>query len=51
MNPWDIAALVPVVQGAGGVITDWTGADPMKGNSIIAGGPEIHRALIEALNA
>jgi fructose-1,6-bisphosphatase/inositol monophosphatase family enzyme len=28
MNPWDIAALVPVVRGAGGVITDWQGHPP-----------------------
>lgn len=25
MNPWDVAALIPVVEEAGGVITDWTG--------------------------
>jgi len=25
MNPWDIAALVPVIRGAGGTITDWRG--------------------------
>ncbi|HYD83238.1 MAG TPA: histidinol-phosphatase, partial [Opitutus sp.] len=25
MNPWDIAALVPVIRGAGGTITDWSG--------------------------
>src|SRR5690606_35371132 len=23
MNPWDIQALIPIVRGAGGVITDW----------------------------
>ena len=27
MKPYDYLALVPVVQGAGGVITDWKGAD------------------------
>jgi myo-inositol-1(or 4)-monophosphatase len=26
MKPWDWAALVPVVQGAGGRVTDWAGA-------------------------
>ncbi len=26
MKPWDWAALVPVINGAGGSITDWTGA-------------------------
>jgi myo-inositol-1(or 4)-monophosphatase len=26
MQPWDWAALVPVIEGAGGRVTDWTGA-------------------------
>lgn len=51
MNPWDIAALVPVVRGAGGVITDWHGGDPMKGTSIVAAGPKLHSAVIAALNS
>ncbi|NLI27999.1 MAG: histidinol phosphate phosphatase, partial [Acetobacter sp.] len=29
MNVWDWAALVPVIEGAGGKITDWAG-DPLK---------------------
>ena len=32
MNPWDIAALIPIVRGAGGVITDWQGGDPVNAN-------------------
>jgi len=51
MNPWDIAALVPVVRGAGGVITDWQGGDPMLGLSIVATGPALHPQVIAALNA
>ena len=50
MNPWDIQALIPVVRGAGGVITDWQGGDPVNADSIVAAGPEIHAAVIEALN-
>jgi histidinol-phosphatase len=51
MNPWDIAALVPVIRGAGGVITDWQGADAVTGRSIVAAAtPELHGALIDALN-
>ena len=49
MNPWDIAALVPVIRGAGGIITDWAGNDPMKGQSILAGGPAVHAELLQAL--
>ena len=50
MNPWDIAALIPVVRGAGGKITDWHGGDPMKGNAIVAAVPELHERVISALN-
>jgi myo-inositol-1(or 4)-monophosphatase len=50
MNPWDIAALVPIVRGAGGVITDWQGGDPVRGQSIVAATPSLHAQVIAALN-
>ena len=50
MNPWDIQALVPVIRGAGGVITDWQGGDPVKADSIVAAGPALHAQVIAALN-
>lgn len=28
LAPWDVAALLPVIEGAGGSITDWRGAPP-----------------------
>lgn len=49
MNPWDIAALIPVVRGAGGVITDWKGGDPVGADSIVAATPQIHASVIAAL--
>lgn len=49
MNPWDIQALIPVVRGAGGVITDWRGGDPVRADSIVAAGPELHARVIERL--
>lgn len=43
MNPWDIAALVPVVRGAGGVITDWHGGPPYPAAATLAAAtPELH---------
>jgi myo-inositol-1(or 4)-monophosphatase len=51
MSFWDIAAIVPIVQGAGGIITDYYGNDPMKGNSIIAASPIIHERVITELNS
>lgn len=50
MNPWDIAALVPVMRGAGGVITDWRGGPPYPATSTIAAAtPELHAATLAAL--
>ena len=51
MNPWDIQALIPIVRGAGGVITDWTGSDPVKADSIVAASPQLHPQVIAALNS
>lgn len=50
MNPWDIAALVPVIRGAGGVITSWQGADPISAQSIVAAAPALHPLVLAALN-
>jgi myo-inositol-1(or 4)-monophosphatase len=50
LNPWDIAALVPVVRGAGGVITDWSGGAPYPAKSLIAAAtPELHAAALAVL--
>jgi myo-inositol-1(or 4)-monophosphatase len=52
MNPWDIAALVPIVRGAGGAITDWRGRAAYPAESTVAAAtPELHAAVIAALNA
>ena len=50
MNPWDLIPLVPVIQGAGGVITTWEGNDPVHGNSAVASTPALHRQVLEILN-
>lgn len=50
MNPWDVAALIPVVRGAGGVITDWHSGDPVGKSSTVAAAPEIHAQVIATLN-
>lgn len=49
MSPWDLYALIPIIRGAGGTITDYQGNDPLKGNSIIATGGIIHNEVIELL--
>lgn len=53
MNPWDLLPLIPVIEGAGGKITDWQGrpADQPGVNSCVASCPELHGELIARLNA
>jgi myo-inositol-1(or 4)-monophosphatase len=50
MNAWDLMALVPIIEGAGGTITDWCGHDPVTGSSIVATCGPIHDEVIRALN-
>jgi myo-inositol-1(or 4)-monophosphatase len=51
LNPFDIMALIPVVTGAGGVITSWDGGSATKGGRIIAAGDaRMHKAAMEILN-
>ena len=52
MNPWDLAALVPIIRGAGGVITDWSGGPAYPATSTLAAAtPALHAAAIAALKA
>ena len=52
LKPWDWAALAPVIEAAGGVITDWTGA-PLRlgcdGSVLAAANAELHAAALAAL--
>jgi myo-inositol-1(or 4)-monophosphatase len=50
MNPWDLMALIPILRGAGGTITDYYGGNPVKGDSIIATAGGIHSDVIRILN-
>lgn len=50
MNPWDVAALVPVIRGAGGTITDWNGGPAYPAKSTVAAAtPDLHAATLAAL--
>lgn len=37
-NAWDIAALIPLVEGAGGIVTSWDGGSARDGKTILASG-------------
>ena len=50
LKPYDIAGLIPVVRGAGGVITTWDGGAPEHGGRIVAAGdPRVHAQALELL--
>ncbi len=52
LKPFDIQALVPIVRGAGGVITDWKGGPPENGGlAVAAGDPALHQHVLEILNS
>lgn len=54
MNPWDWGALVPIVQGAGGVMTAWDGsALRMNGDRTVlaAGSASLHGEAVKVLRA
>ncbi|GAA1568413.1 histidinol-phosphatase [Actinomadura kijaniata] len=52
LQPYDIAALIPIVRAAGGVVTDRRGATPSGGGFVIAAAtPELHARALESINA
>ena len=52
LNPYDIVAIIPIVEGAGGVITSWNGEDASSGGSIIAAGDKrTHEEALAILNS
>ncbi|MEL6585996.1 MAG: histidinol-phosphatase [Pseudomonadota bacterium] len=51
LQPYDIAAPIAVVQAAGGVLTDWSGAAAHGGGTAIAAAtPALHTAALELLS-
>lgn len=50
LKPYDIQGVIPVVRGAGGVITTWDGGAPEEGGRIVAAGdPRVHAQALELL--
>ncbi len=52
LKPYDFCALVPVVEGAGGIMSDWSG-NPLTMNSagdvIACGDPRCHRDILATI--
>ncbi|MFS8975844.1 histidinol-phosphatase [Cupriavidus necator] len=48
----DVQALIPIVEGAGGIMTSWTGGDPQHGGAVVASGDaRVHEEILRLLNA
>ena len=50
LQPYDIVPLIPIIEAAGGVVTDANGGSAANGGFIVAAGsPELHAAALEAV--
>lgn len=50
LQPYDIVALVPIIEGAGGIVTNWQGGSPAQGGSIVAAGDKrLHEIVLKHL--
>lgn len=47
---WDVAAIVPVIEAAGGVVSSWTGGDPLAELSLIASAGPLHAEVLGLLH-
>ena len=47
---YDVAAIVPVVEGAGGVVSSWSGGDPLAELSLIASAGALHPIVLSLLS-
>ena len=48
----DIQPMIPIVEAAGGIVTDWQGGDPQDGGQVIAAATtSLHQAALAALSA
>jgi len=49
MNPWDCAALLPIVSEAGGSFTDWGGTARIDGGDAVSTNARLHEAVLAHL--
>ena len=47
---YDIAPLVPIIEGAGGVVTTWSGGSAAEAGDVVAtGDPQLHEIVLKLL--
>ena len=50
IKPYDIVAVIPIVTGAGGIVTTWENGPAQAGGRIVVAGDErVHQAALEML--
>jgi myo-inositol-1(or 4)-monophosphatase len=49
LSYWDVAAVVPVIEGAGGRVSSWDGGNPLERLSLIASNGAVHDEVIRLL--
>ncbi len=47
---WDVAAILPVVEGAGGRVTSWRGGDPLEDPSLLATAGPLHDEILRIVH-
>jgi myo-inositol-1(or 4)-monophosphatase len=51
LKPYDIVALIPIIEGAGGVVTSWTGGSAASGGRVLAcGDHRLHEMMLAKLS-
>lgn len=51
LKPYDVQALIPIIEGAGGIMTSWTGGDAQQGGAVVAcGDARLHAEILALLN-
>jgi myo-inositol-1(or 4)-monophosphatase len=51
LKPYDIAAVIPIITGAGGVVTNWENESAVDGGRVVvAGDKRVHTAALAMLN-
>jgi len=51
LKPHDILPLIPIIAGAGGIVTGWDGGPPTAGRVVAAGDKRVHEQALKILNA
>jgi myo-inositol-1(or 4)-monophosphatase len=50
LNRYDVMPLIPIIEGAGGIITTWSGESAAHGGRIIAAGDKrVHEQAVKLL--